>query len=233
MTKQIIAIGGGGFGRDPSKGLIEDYILRQSKNKKPNICFIPTATGDNEEYKENYYSTFSKLDCNPTHLDFFKRTPDLESVIEDQDVIFVGGGNTKSMLAVWKEWGLDIVLKSAYESGVVMSGVSAGAICWFEKGITDSWSNDLRIMDCLGFIQGNCCPHYDEENERRPAVAKFLLEQHINSCIAIEGECAIHMKDGKVFSSVAFCKEKNSYSVSLKNNKVIETQLNSIDISVD
>jgi len=138
MTKQIIAIGGGGFGRDPGKGIIENYILEQAEVKKPNICFIPTATGDNEEYKKNYYSTFSKLDSNPTHLDFFKRTPDLEKLIEDQDVIFVGGGNTKSMLAVWKDWGLDIYLKEAYERGIVMSGVSAGAMCWFEKGITDS-----------------------------------------------------------------------------------------------
>ena len=97
MTKQIIAIGGGGFGRDPGKGIIVNYFLKQAKTKKPNICFIPTATGDNEEYKKNYYSTFSKLNCNPTHLDFFKRTPDLEKLIEDQDVIFVGGGNTKSM----------------------------------------------------------------------------------------------------------------------------------------
>ena len=231
MTKQIIAIGGGGFGRDPGKGIIENYILKQAKTKKPNICFIPTATGDNEEYKENYYSTFSKLNCNPTHLDFFKRTPDLEKLIEDQDVIFVGGGNTKSMLAVWKDWGLDIYLKEAYERGVVMSGVSAGAICWFEKGITDSWSNDLRVMDCLGFVKGNCCPHYDEEADRRPAVANFLSERLLNSCLAIEGESALHMKNGKVFSSIAFKKEKRSYLVSIKNKEITETPFDSVDIS--
>ena len=95
MTKQIIAIGGGGFGRDPGKGIIENYILDQSETKKPNICFIPTATGDNEEYKKNYYSTFSKLNCNPTHLDFFKRTPDLEKLIKaitsPQGMILVTG----------------------------------------------------------------------------------------------------------------------------------------------
>ena len=231
MTKQIIAIGGGGFGRDPGKGIIEDYILKQSKKEKPNICFIPTATGDNEKYKENFYSTFSKLICNATHLDFFKRTPDLENLIQDQDVIFVGGGNTKRMLAVWKDWGLDIFFKSAYEKGVVMSGVSAGAICWFEKGITDSWSDDLYIMECLGFVKGNCCPHYEEEIDRRPAVKKFLSEQLISSCIAIEGESALHIKDGKVFASVAFSKAKKSYMVSLENTRIIETQFDSIDIS--
>ena len=232
MTKQIIAIGGGGFGRDPGKGIIEDYILKQSKKRKPNICFIPTATGDNEEYKENFYSTFSKLNCKATHLDFFKRTPDLENIIQDQDVIFAGGGNTKSMLAVWKDWGLDTLLKSAYEKGVVMSGVSAGAICWFEQGITDSWADDLQLMECLGFIDGTCCPHCDEEIDRRPAVAKFLSEQLISSCIAIEGECALHIRDGKVFSSIAFGKGKKSYSVNLKNKKVIETQFDSKDISI-
>ena len=137
MDKQIIAIGGGGFGRNPGNGKIEQYILNQSNSDSPKICFIPTATGDDESYKESYYSTMSKLNCVPTHLDFFKRTPDIEKLILGQDVIFVGGGNTKSMLAVWREWGLEKILKKAYLNGVIMSGVSAGAICWFEKGITD------------------------------------------------------------------------------------------------
>ena len=91
MDKQIIAIGGGGFGRNPGNGIIEQYILDQANTEKPNICFIPTATGDDESYKVSYYATLSKLKCNPTHLDFFKRTPDLENLIREQDVIFVGG----------------------------------------------------------------------------------------------------------------------------------------------
>ena len=98
MKKQIIAIGGGGFGRNPGKGVIEQYILNQTKKKKPKICFIPTATGDDESYKVSFYQTFTKLSCTPTHLDFFKRTPDIENLILKQDIIFVGGGNTKSCL---------------------------------------------------------------------------------------------------------------------------------------
>ena len=121
MDKHVIAIGGGGFGRNPGDGYIEQYILDQTGKKEPNICFIPTATGDNDAYKVNYYSTFSKLNCNPTHLDFFHRTPDLEKLIFEQDAIFVGGGNTKSMLAVWRDWGLDKLLKTAYDNGSVMS----------------------------------------------------------------------------------------------------------------
>ena len=165
-ARNIIAIGGGGFGANPGQGIIEEYILKQTKKKKPKICFIPTATGDNEAYKVNFYATFTKLNCEPSHLDFFKRTPDLKKLILDQDAIFVGGGNTKSMLAIWRDWGLDKILKKAYLNGVVMSGVSAGAICWFQQGITDSWASDLKMMPCLNFVRGTCCPHYDEEPGR-------------------------------------------------------------------
>ena len=222
MKKQIIAIGGGGFGRSPGEGVIEKYILDQSDKEKPNICFIPTATGDNEAYKVNYYSTFSKLNCSPVHLDFFKRTPDLEELIKQQDVIFVGGGNTKSMLAVWKDWGLDLILKEAYERGVIMCGVSAGAICWFEEGVTDSWSEELKVMDCLGFVKGACCPHYDEEPQRRPSLSKFLTEGVMQSCYAVDGGCALHIENEQEYKAVVFAKDKNAYCVDLENNQVKE-----------
>jgi len=222
MTKQIIAIGGGGFGRSPSEGIIEKYIIKQSKVTTPKICFIPTATGDNEGYKVNYYSTFSKLNCRPCHLDFFKRTPDLENLIFSQDIVFVGGGNTKSMLAVWEDWGLGKILKVAYDSGIIMCGVSAGAICWFEKGISDSWANELKIINCLGFIPGNCCPHFDEEPQRKPALKKFLMKGALEDCNAIDGGCAIHFKDGNPYKAIAFHKGKNAYLVRLNNNKITE-----------
>ena len=222
MKKQIIAIGGGGFGRSPGEGVIEKYILDQSDKEKPNICFIPTATGDNEAYKVNYYSTFSKLNCSPVHLDFFKRTPDLEELIKHQDIIFVGGGNTKSMLAVWKDWGLDLILKEAYERGVIMCGVSAGAICWFEEGVTDSWSEELKVMDCLGFVKGACCPHYDEEPQRRLSLSKFLTEGVVQSCHAVDGGCALHIENEEEYKAVVFAKDKNAYLVDLEKDIVTE-----------
>ena len=230
MKRQIIAIGGGGFGRNPGEGIIENYILNQANNKNPKICFIPTATGDNEAYKNNYYATFTKLNCRPVHLDFFKRTPDLDSLINEQDVIFVGGGNTKSMLAVWKEWGLDLILKDAYKNGVVMSGVSAGAICWFDQGITDSWSEDLKVMDCLGFVKGACCPHYDEEPQRRPSLKKFLSQKILTSCYAVDGGCALHIDDEKEYRSIAFSKNKNSFLVEFNNEELVENSFPVTDI---
>lgn len=222
MSRQIIAIGGGGFGRNPGQGIIEKYILDQASKSNPNICFIPTATGDDLTYKESYYSTFAELQCIPTHLDFFKRTPDLRRLIEEQDIIFVGGGNTKSMLAVWKDWGLDVILQDAYEAGVVMCGVSAGAICWFQRGVTDSWSGDLKVMDCLGFIEGACCPHYDEEPERKPFVNKSLKERNLDSCFSIDGGCALHFINENPVKSVIFEKDKNAFFVTMDDLRLNE-----------
>ena len=228
--RNIIAIGGGGFGENPGQGIIEKYILKQANKKTPRICFIPTATGDNEAYKVNFYSTFSNLDCHPSHLDFFKRTPNLNDLILEQDVIFVGGGNTKSMLAVWKEWGLNKILKKAYHNGVVMSGVSAGAICWFQNGITDSWASNLKLMPCLNFTKGTCCPHYDEEPERKPAVKKLLLLKKIKEVYALEGGSALHIKDDKIFKSVSFRKEKNSYQVSLHKGEEVKKSFRKVSL---
>ena len=161
MNKHVISIGGGGFGRNLSSCLIENYILGLSQSDCPKICFIPTATGDDNSYIVRFYSVFTRLNCRPTHIEFFKRTIDIDNHIMNQDIVFVGGGNTKSMLAVWSDWGMNNILHKAYNKGVIMSGVSAGAICWFTNGITDSWDYQLRILSCLNFIPGTCCPHYD------------------------------------------------------------------------
>tara|TARA_B100000073_G_scaffold83442_1_gene64039 strand:+ start:1445 stop:2146 length:702 start_codon:yes stop_codon:yes gene_type:complete len=227
-SRNIIAIGGGGFGANPGQGVIENYILKQTKKKNPRICFIPTATGDNEAYKVNFYSTFTNLNCYPSHLDFFKRTPDLNELILNQDAIFVGGGNTKSMLAVWKEWGLDKILKKAYLNGTVMSGVSAGAICWFQNGITDSWASNLKMMPCLNFVKGTCCPHYDEEPERKPAVKKLLLTNKIKNVYAVDGGAALHIKNEKIFKSVIFKKNKSGYLVDIKKKSINEKSFKKI-----
>ena len=228
--RQIIAIGGGGFGREIKDLKIEKYIVEQCSKDNPSICFIPTATGDDDGYIKNFYKAFDSLGCNTSHIDFFKRTINLEKHIFKQDIIFVGGGNTKSMLAVWKEWGLDILLKDAYKSGTIMSGVSAGAICWFESGLTDSWASELKMMECMNFIPGNCAPHYDEEPERRPATKKFLQDQSINYMYGIEGGAALHFIDEQPDSTIRFKKNKNAYKVSLESNKVNESPFQVLEL---
>ena len=223
--KQIIAIGGGGFGREIGELKIEKYIVKQSNKSKPKICFIPTATGDDQGYIDNFYKAFDSLNCVTSHIDFFKRTINLENHILKQDIIFVGGGNTKSMLAVWKEWGLDKLLMDAYKDGTIMSGVSAGAICWFENGITDSWKDHQAVLPCLGFVKGNCCPHYDEEPERIPYVKEILEKNVLNKCYAIEGFCALHMIDDSPKFIVSFGSGNDSYNVSCNDNEIIHNQI--------
>ena len=221
-SKNIVAIGGGGFGRSLGSLKIEKYIISLVCKKRPKICFIPTASGDSSLYKLNFYRAFSKLDCITSHIDFFSRTEDLEYKVFNQDIIYVGGGNTKSMLAVWKEWNLHEILKNAYENGIVMSGVSAGAICWFDKGITDSYANELNIIDCLGIVDGIACPHFDEEKEREPFVNDVVKKDIIKSCICIEGNCALHIKNDSEYSSIDFGNGKKCFKVSKENNYLMK-----------
>lgn len=223
--RQIIAIGGGGFGRNPNQRIIEKYILEQSDSDRPNILFIPTASAEDKEYTVNFYTCFSKLRCAPAHLNLFERTPRLEGVINWADIIYVGGGNTKSMLAVWKEWKLERLLIRAYKRGTVLAGVSAGAICWFQQGITDSWASNLNVMDCLGVLEGMCCPHYDSEPERKPAVHGFLKTGKSLPGFAIEDGAAIHFRDETVYQGLSFMENATAYSVSGTDGEVSEKKI--------
>ena len=220
--KQIICIGGGGFGRNPKQRIIENYILEQSKSSIPNILFIPTASAEDKSYIVNFYSCFNGLSCVPSHINFFERTPRLESIVNKADVIYIGGGNTKSMLAVWREWKLDKLLLKAYNNGTVLSGVSAGAICWFETGVTDSWASNLNVIDCMGMLKGSCCPHYDSEIDRRPSVHKFIKDKKLSSVYAIEDGAAIHFKDDTPYRNLSFFKDAKVLKVEEDNGIIKE-----------
>ena len=226
----IIAIGGGGFGRNPNEPIIENYILNLSDSQKPNITFFPTASAENSDYIVNFYTAFSSLNCNAKHISLFKNTPNLESIIRDSDIIYIGGGNTKSMLAVFKEWNLDKLLLKAYKDGKILAGVSAGAICWFDQGITDSWEDGLRVLDCMGILKGVCCPHYDGEVDRKPSVEKFLKSNEIDACFCIEDGAAIHYQNNRFKTAVAFYQNKNAYEVKLNRGSIKETPLKKINI---
>ena len=168
--RTIVAMGGGGFSMEPDNPLLDAYILGLAGAPRPRICFLPTASGDSDRYLADFYSAFARP-AEASHLALFVRTvADLEAFLLDQDVIYVGGGNTANMLAIWRLHGVDRILRTAWERGVVLAGLSAGSICWFESGTTDSFGPDLAILDDgLGFLPGSHCPHYDGEALRRPA----------------------------------------------------------------
>ncbi len=221
----IIAIGGQAFAKRSEKPFFEEYILRQTKKKNPRILFIGTATGDTARYIANFYATFSRLQCRPSHLPLFERTPDLRKTILTQDAIFVGGGNTKSMLAVWRDWDMDELLHEAWKKGIVMSGVSAGAICWFAEGVTDSWEESLEVLPCLGFIKGSCCPHYSGEKDRRPSYHRMLRAGKIKPGIAIDDEVAVHYVGTKVHKIVTVRKGAGACWVKMVGEKIREKRL--------
>ena len=222
----IVALGGGGFSMEPDNPAIDQFILDLARRKDPSVCFLATASGDAETYIASFHSAFRALPCRPTHLPLFARTPDLESFVLEQDVIYVGGGNTKSMLAVWREWNLPALLRRAWESGTVLAGVSAGAICWFETGVTDSSGRGLFPLSCLGFLPGACCPHYDGETERRPALHRLVEDGAITRALALDDGAAAHFINGALANVVSSRPHARAYRVERVNGHAIETVLN-------
>ncbi|GGF20229.1 putative peptidase YgaJ [Halobacillus andaensis] len=213
--RQIIALGGGGFLMEPENLYLDEYILNQSNKPHPKICFIPTASGDSEDFISRFYDFFQKQDCEPSHLSLFKPpTRDLEGFVLEKDIIYVGGGNTKNLLVLWKDWGLDSILKKAWNQGIILAGISAGSICWFEEGVTDSYGDGLEPLPCLGFLKGSNCPHYDGEAERRPAYTDFVRSRKIKPGIAADDGVAIHYINQEIKDIVSSHPTAKAYRVS-------------------
>ncbi len=219
-------MGGGGFSMEPDNPALDQFVLRLARRENPSVCFLATASGDAAAYIDNFYAAFRPLPCRPTHVPMFARTPDLKTVLLEQDVIYVGGGNTKSMLAVWREWEMPALLRRAWESGTVLAGVSAGAICWFETGVTDSWGTGLYPLPCLGFLPGVCCPHYDGEPERRPALHRLIDDGTITRALALDDGAAAHFVNGTLANIVSSRPHARAYRVERVNGRAAETVLN-------
>src|SRR5262245_43881980 len=223
MKKQIIALGGGGFSMEPDNPLLDQYILKQTHKRKPKVCFLPTASGDAEGYILKFYTSFLNLSCTPTHLSLFDLpTKDLAAFILDQDVIYVGGGNTRSLLALWKEWGVDAHLRTAWNNGVILSGISAGSICWFEEGLSDFFPGELNRLACLGFLKGSNCPHYDGEENRRPVYRDLILRGEISAGVAVDDGVALHYVGAKLERAVSSRPDAKVYLVKKKSDEIVE-----------
>ena len=225
-TQQIIAMGGGGFSQEPHNLALDRYILEQAHKPDPSVTFLGQASGDSDTYITNYYTAFRQLGCRPSHLSLFKpHTADLEGFLMEQDVIYVGGGNTRSMLALWREWEVDIILRNALEAGIVLAGISAGAICWFRFATTDSIPFELNAIACLGFIDASCSPHYDHEHERRPRHHELLKAGKLTNGYGLDEGAALHFVDGQILRAVASRPDAQVYRVELEEGEVTETVL--------
>lgn len=229
MARQrIVPMGGGGFSMEPRNPRLDRWLLSLTRRRRnPRVLFIPTASGDARHYVERFYRAFRRFPCRPEHLALFNRTEaDLRKLIVSTDLIYVGGGNTANMLAIWRMHGVDLALKEAWQSGVVLCGVSAGAICWFGGGVTDSFGVDLQpLKNSLGLLPGSFCPHYDGESRRRPAFHRFIAERQLPSGYAADDGAAILFEDGEVGDVVRSRRNADAYRVSRRAGRVVEACL--------
>ncbi len=224
--KQIIAMGGGGFSMEPNNLLLDRYVLTQTAKPRPRVCFVGTASGDAISYIERFYSSFRTLDCEPSHLSVFNGpVGNWRDFVLSKDVIYVGGGNTRNLLALWRDWGLDRVMREAWESGIVLAGVSAGSICWFEEGVTDSVPGPLTPLRCLGFLKGSNCPHYDGESNRRPSYHALLRAKEIEPGIACDDGAALHFVGDQLHRIVSSRPAARAYRLTVAGDSVEETVL--------
>ncbi|WP_062269164.1 peptidase E [Endozoicomonas arenosclerae] len=224
LRQQVIAMGGGGFSMESSP-LLDDYILN-SAGENPRICFLATASGDSAEYINRFYRRFTQTHCQPTHLELFRRDQrDLEAFLLSQDIIYVSGGNTANMLAIWAVHGVDRILRKALEKGVLLCGLSAGSICWFEEGVTDSFGQALAPYPCLGFLSGSHCPHFDGESERRPAYHRMVRDGDISPGLAADDSAALHYVDGELYQVVSSRKGASAYRVEESDGEAVETPI--------
>jgi len=205
--RHILAIGGFG-GRPPAQRLpaLIRYALDLSGAVRPRVCVLNTAAGDEPTAFVRMYAALSQHGAIPSHLQLFAmpNVPDPAELLLAQDVIFVGGGSVANMIAVWAVHGLADILHQAWDAGVVLAGVSAGAICWFEGGTTDSFGPDLRPFTAgLGFLPGSYCPHYSSEPARRPRYQSLVADRILAPGIACDDGAAAHFTGTELAGIVA------------------------------
>lgn len=221
---RILALGGGGFSMEPDNLALDRHLLALTGAPRPKVCFVPTASGDSEIYIARFLAAYRTLDCEPSVLSLFRRSiPDLRAHVLAQDAIFVGGGNTMNLLALWRLHGLDAILREAWDAGVVLAGVSAGALCWFDAGITDSLG-PLSSLRCLGWLPGSIAVHYDGEAERRPVFHRSIGEG-MPEGYGVEDGVALCFQGTDLEEIVASRPGSRAYRVGRQGAAVVETPL--------
>lgn len=205
------------------------YMISLTGKKKPGICYLPTASADSPYSSVRWFKICAGLNAIPFVQEMFitsyRMKKDFEEILLSMDAIVVGGGNTLNMLAIWKAQGIDKILKKAWDKGIVLGGGSAGSLCWFEEGTTDSRPKELTKIECLGFLKGSHSPHYDAEKQRRPEYHKLIKSGRLKPGYAIDNNAAIYFEDNKVKKVIAEDKNSKAYYVDLVGGKVKETVL--------
>jgi dipeptidase E len=213
---QIVAFGGGGFSVESDNTLLDDYVLRLPGVSRPRVCFLPTASGDADHYIVRFYRAFHATRCEPSHLSLFRR----ESCVSDprahllaQDIIYVGGGSVVSLLGTWRAHELDLVLREAWLSGVVLCGGSAGSLCWFAEAVSGFHSGGPRRVTGLGLLPWSNAVHYDAEPGRRDAFHNAIAEGMPAGYAAGDG-AALHFVGTELAEAIVSRSSAGAYFVS-------------------
>jgi peptidase E len=228
-TRKIL-IAGGGFGTT-----FINYMASLTGKEKPRLCYLPTASADRESGIIRWYQNCAPLDVIPSHqasfINSYSTDRSWEEIFLSVDGIVVSGGNTLNQQAIWRAQGIDEVLRKAWDQGIVLGGASAGSLCWFEEGTTDSRPIELTKVECLGFIEGSHSPHYDAEEQRRPTYHRLISSGVLKPGYACDNNAGIYFEDNEVRRAVRTRESANSYYVSMQGGRVVEERLDSEMIS--
>jgi dipeptidase E len=225
--RRIFVAGGGMFPGDPDRRMLR-YVLSLTDKTDPIVYCLATAKGDHPETLVTWYEIMNTLPCRPRHLRMFGPTRnlrDFESQLLSADAIFIPGGNTLNMLAIWKAQGVDAILRTAWERGILLAGESAGMSCWFEQVLTDSRPDRLTKIEGLGWFKGSVCPHYHSEPQRKPTFHKMILDGELKDGLACDDDAGILFEGDKMVRVVALTAKATAYTVRRSGGQVMEEPL--------
>jgi dipeptidase E len=222
-TRKIL-IAGGNYGTPFIR-----YMAALTGKKRPKLLYLPTASADGQSGIIAWYKSCAPIDVYPLVQESFiassRQSQSWEEVLLSVDGIVASGGNTLNQQAIWKAQGVDLILKQAWDRGIVLGGASAGSLCWFEEGTTDSRPKQLTTVKCLGFLKGSHCPHYDREPDRRPLYEKLIASGEMQPGYACDNDAGIYFEDNEVKRAVATRKGARVYYVSAANGQAVERVL--------
>ena len=223
----MVLLGGGGFSADPADTTLDDYTLALTGVARPRVCFLPTASGDALSYIEKFRDAFGPSRARASFLPLFRRNPGQNPAehLLAQHVIYIGGGNTANALAVWRVHGVDKALLAAWRKGVVITGVSAGLLCWFNACLTDSYGDLAPLQDGLRVLPGAACPHYDGEPGRRAALHAAVATRALPDTLAVDDYCAVHFVGRRLHRVLAARPDATAHYVTRIGRTVSEEPL--------
>jgi peptidase E len=224
--RQIVAFGGGGFSMESGNPLLDEYVLGLCKPERPHVCFLPSASGDADHYIVRFYRAFPAARCEASHISLFRREQgpeDLRAHLLAQDLIYVGGGSVVSLLGVWRAHGIDTILREAWEAGVVLCGLSAGSLCWFDEAVS-GFHGAPRAVEGLGLLPFSNCVHYKLGSERGLAYGA-LLRAGMCAGYAAEDGAGLHFIGTELHRVVASRPAARGYRLDPAGDRVIEIRL--------